>query len=100
METKFTLGPWNCTRSSAGGREIITSDVLPVDICVLSHRDKTPAEINANALLIAAAPDLYAALAELEESSDYDIFVPSGIADRIKAALAKARGEVIEELTK
>lgn len=52
--------------------------------------------------LTAAAPDLYAVVAELEESCEYwgEYDVPLGIADRIKATLAKARGEVIEELTK
>jgi len=48
----------------------------------------------ANARLIAASPDLYAVLKELQESaaywSEYD--VPLGIVDRINQAIAKAEG--------
>jgi len=49
----------------------------------------------ANARLIAAAPELYEVLAELEESSSYwsEYDVPLGIVDRIKDVLKKARGE-------
>jgi len=91
MKTKFTLGPWNCMRACAGGREIITSDVSPVDICVLSRRDKTPAEINANACLIAAAPDLYGAL---EECAYVLLTVGCDITAKLAFdALKKARGE-------
>ena len=67
---KHTLGPWNCNKASAGGREIIVSEVSPVDVAVLSHRDKTQAEINANARLIAAAPEMYEALKLLTELFD------------------------------
>lgn len=45
--------------------------------------------------LIDAAPELYAVLEELEESSSYwsEYYVPLGIVERIQAALRKARGE-------
>ena len=45
--------------------------------------------------LIAAAPDMYEALKELAECSQYwsDYDVPIGIHDRIVAALAKASGQ-------
>lgn len=50
---------------------------------------------NANARLIAAAPDLLAVALELAESvaywSEYD--VPIGIVERLRAAIAKATGE-------
>lgn len=50
---------------------------------------------DANARLIAAAPELLAVLQELEESSSYwsDYDVPVGIVDRIKAAIARATGK-------
>lgn len=52
-------------------------------------------ELEANARLIAAAPDLYAVLSELEESCEYwsEYDVPLGIVERIKSALKRARGE-------
>lgn len=59
---KHTLGPWNCNRASAGGRKIVVSEVSPVDVAVLSHHGKTQSEIDANARLIAAAPELLEAL--------------------------------------
>ena len=47
------------------------------------------------AALISASPDLYAVVAELEESAEYwsEYFVPIGIVDRMRAALKKARGQ-------
>ncbi len=95
-EPKFTKGPWNCNRASAGGREIVVSEVSPVDIAVLSRRDKTQSEIDANAHLIAAAPDLYAALDMLllqcgEWDSTHDI--DDKTYEEARVALAKARGE-------
>ena len=49
----------------------------------------------ANARMVLAAPDMLIVLEELDECaaywSEYD--VPLGLHDRIKAAIAKARGE-------
>jgi len=49
----------------------------------------------ANARLIAAAPDLLEVLQDLKESASYwgEYDVPIGIVDRINAAIAKATGE-------
>ena len=49
----------------------------------------------ADARLIAAAPDMYAVLRELAECSEYwsEYDVPLGIHDRIATALAKAGGQ-------
>lgn len=61
MDTKqvgHTPGPWNCNRASAGGHNIIVSEVAPVDVCVVSRANKDPSEIDANARLISAAPEL------------------------------------------
>ena len=50
---------------------------------------------NANARLIAAAPDLLAVAQELAASAGYwsEYDVPLGIVDRLRAAIAKATGE-------
>ena len=85
-QSAHTPGPWNCNRASAAGREIIVSEVSPVDVAVLSHRDKSQSEINANARLIAAAPDLLEALREIAA----DCSDPIRLA---RAAIAKATGE-------
>lgn len=105
METKLkaTPGPWHVVLSDNATPHIMhehgddCSDYNDRGslVCVM------PAEIMqcynslANARLIAAAPDLYAVLSELEECSEYwsEYEVPLGIAERIKSALQKARGE-------
>lgn len=105
METKLkaTPGPWHVVLSDNATPHIMhehgddCSDYSDRGslVCVM------PAEIMqcynslANARLIAAAPDLYAALYELNRYCEYwsKHGVPDGILERIKAALAKARGE-------
>jgi hypothetical protein len=53
----------------------------------------------ANAKLISAAPDLLAVAQELEESSAYwsEYSVPLGIVDRLRSAIAKAKGELTHD---
>lgn len=100
-KTKFTPGPWNvdpqyihdiqaggvevsrCTSYSNAGREAIYPYNAPCD-----------EQADANAHLIAAAPDLYEALQELVDSIEpiaYPYHV-SGL-DNAKRVLARARGE-------
>lgn len=67
---KHTPGPWNCQRASAAGRNIICAENSPLDICVLSNRDKTQVQIDANARLIAAAPELLTALKDMVAMMD------------------------------
>lgn len=107
-ETKFTPGPW-----VVGDRRLVKhlhgfhTIETPVHIggrwpgqqrgnCIVICYGHGPnGESLADAQLIAAAPELYAVLAELEESAEYwgEYDVPLGIVDRIKAALTKARGD-------
>ena len=72
MEEKaaHTPGPWNCNRSSASGYDIVCSENSPTDVCVISRRDKTTGEIDANARLIAASPTMYDYLVERAQSGD------------------------------
>lgn len=102
--SKHTPGPWNYSEMiqnvvgrSIGGCNLEESDFLIADIRGWGHLQYLPngAEIqDANGRLIAASPDLYAVLKELQESaaywSEYD--VPLGIVDRINQAIAKAEG--------
>ena len=67
-EVKHTPGPWNCLRRSSADRAIVCAETQPLDICVLSNRDKSIGQVNANALLIAAAPDLLKALKAMVEA--------------------------------
>lgn len=90
MTTKYTPGPWRTT----GTRIANESRVLIAAVCGASGDDNTEA---ANARLIAAAPDLLAALRELlakhdEGREDLSDLWPKQ-ASVARAAIARAVGE-------
>lgn len=98
--SKHTPGPWWLQADGVGWYVECTPErghsVAYVRAEVEEDDPDTPdAEKEANARLIAAAPDLLAVLQELEKSSRYwsEYDVPLGIVDRISAAIAKATGE-------
>lgn len=87
-ETKFTPGPWH-----------VLSTTGDVDACDRNiARTQQGGMVNfANANLIAAAPDLYAAVAKLMQCApsphDADLHFQDAL-ELGATALAKARGEV------
>lgn len=111
-DTKFTNGVWTTEKTESGVKVnyshgfLTSSDVIKIDESRqegeswLDMRNRTESarqaakeESNANMYLIAAAPEMYAQLAELRDSmaflkgDDYELVVQ---ADKV---LAKARGE-------
>jgi hypothetical protein len=92
-EPKFTKGPWQVQfRPGDLGPKVVARDGSPV-ASDLWFREKS-VEDDANAHLIAAAPDLYAAL-----DACLDLIHNAGeshtvLFDQVVSALAKARGEV------
>ena len=96
MSEKFTPGPWGYEYLEAF-HWIFWAD-NDGDPFVVGYLDDTgrPAEDEANAALIAAAPDMYEALEELQRvyvSGNFDTeFQPA--LNKARAALAKARGEI------
>src|SRR5690625_4088729 len=105
-ETKWTPGPWASTDHGVG--EIVVYDegtqscLASLDedgdsSCAWPKHYSTSPEARANANLIAAAPDLYAALEEARGT--IQALIDEGYTGhidqlgRIDAALAKARGE-------
>lgn len=106
LETKWTPGPWHVSLGETYKvKEADGSSLAMVMHVHLSGR-RSPAQVVANANLIAAAPDLYEALRKAEE------FIVNGIEfgfirmpdastpdsahatlPAIRVALAKARGE-------
>lgn len=87
-----TPGPWH-----VGDKFVLCAQGVRIaDASPWASADtrRSDEEIDANARLIAAAPDLYSVVEELEESSNYwsEYCVPIGIVDRLRDALAKARG--------
>ena len=124
MSTKFTPGPWDIHSSDdpylcayiignsgtpilseAGANQFFNGDEDPeleaygeIEIAMIDLTDEPDDERIANACLIAAAPDLYEALARLRQHcpmldhEDYDGLYQSAL-DRADFALNKARGE-------
>jgi hypothetical protein len=97
-ETKFTPGPWfhQGDDEDAGGLPVILIESVDSAICEVRANDEGASEedciigeqTNANAHLIAAAPDMYAAL---QVVSGLDIHHEA--LRMVDAALRKARGE-------
>jgi hypothetical protein len=101
-ETKWTKGPWKTAFGACYGTkgETLTEWFVrrpsdDVAICAEVRNPDTAEPSEANAALIAAAPDLYAALARLLATSA--LMEPreyTEAASAARAALARARGEV------
>jgi len=81
-------GPWEVAKQSYG-----VTGILSGSYWVVGNVD-VPIENQADAHLIAAAPDLLAVCQELEASASYwsEYDVPLGIVDRLRAAITKATG--------
>ena len=91
METKFTPGPW----SVAGRTGFVNQIEIAPAICTAYGAGE---EIEANARLIAAAPDLLVVAKDFHEVlSERGLFCECGESDcrttRLRAAIAKATGE-------
>ena len=98
MSEKFTKGPWKATYDSQLQALIqIYSTEAHLPVAVLPDRGTVEAmpEIEANANLIATAPDMYEALEQVWRILDSDMPLSrDNGADRIKRILCKARGEM------
>lgn len=94
METKFTPGPWRVSQTYPVGDYCIHAAGCPWQLAYIAANTNVDWPLEANAHLIAAAPDLYAAL---ERTLSYLTSYPgnSGINawEQARAALSKARGE-------
>jgi hypothetical protein len=105
-DKKWTPGPWVVTGVEYDDVRIETLHPMPEashaygDQTIVGSSEWTYLE-DANARLIAAAPDLYDALEAAEESivafaEDMGVYGYSGASDvlaQVRAAMAKARGE-------
>ena len=93
--SKHTPGPW-----FAVGAQVETENDSVPDICTCdpqvmrqSHLDWHPRTVEANARLIAAAPELLEALEMMLEMSEMGGFGKAAAEDVARAAIAKAKGE-------
>ena len=86
MTTKFTKGPW---QTFMAGASVGDSDGLGI---AALWRDGD--ELEANAALIACAPEMYEILDEISDGLlEAGGFGNCALAKRIESLLAKARGE-------
>lgn len=93
-ETKFTPGPWLFS-SYKSGNSVIVIDGKEFDVATVNYPNR-----DANAHLIAAAPELYEACEILFKITTgmmkqipHSGFEPGSPLGKCEAALAKARGE-------
>ena len=90
-ETKFTKGQWKVTYDSQLQALIEIYNEERIIVAVLPDRGTIEAmsEIEANANLIAAAPDMYEALSFVCKKCDHECYERCPV----RVALRKARGE-------
>ena len=84
--SKHTPGPWFTSQPNEGGGTLIK----PIPGQVIAQCDLMP-EMEANAHLVAAAPELLYALESIVEMNPE---LPMGMIEAADDAIAKARGEV------
>ena len=86
--SKHTPAPWNVT----GFERIVVNDSLGRTLALAPGSSNDLDEMKANAALIAAAPDMLAALQDILDLWD-DPNMPMGdLLARVRAAIAKAEG--------
>ncbi len=96
-ETKFTPGPWRVRAHTSQPNDRVVVDTFGGSVaCVYRDMGENEPPREANAHLIAAAPDLYAALEALHRATAIlpaSMDEPGSPQALARAALAKARGE-------
>jgi len=96
-KSESTPGPWEINNNIGRKGELgIVAEAAPCIVAVMGNAGAWPAEAKANAALIAAAPDLLAALQDVVEfmpnlADEYPMF--GAIIADCKTAIAKAAAE-------
>ena len=92
MKTRHTPGPWTVEDSSVTA--LVDSENSQTYIAPICEVDQEWAMADANAHLIAAAPDLLAALEDVAAELDArgKVFDGDETADRVRAVIAKVTG--------
>lgn len=102
-KAKHTPGPWEIREQEGNNSTFLDGEIQITTesdtlICALQDEtgeDWTAADMNANARLISAAPDLLAALERVLECHRLKISLDTNAAalEQARAAIAKAKGE-------
>ena len=105
-QPKWTPGPWASDYLDQNGQRVVSGQHIEICTCWHHSVGSIEKEMEANAHLIAAAPDLYEALAPLyavaidravdapewRDKDTVSVLISIGELRAIRAALAKARG--------
>jgi len=90
MEKQYTNGPWALNKYADGDMDITSNGV---DICYIANNETSKlGDVESNARLIAAAPELLAALEHLTNEAEKRGGVPRSEIDNARAAIVKATG--------
>ncbi len=94
-KTGHTPGPWVAVGSWVEHPNDAVADICICDPSLFEqgYLGRTDAEKNANACLVAAAPDMLAALDEALRAADLGYEPPFDLLNTMRAVVAKARGE-------
>lgn len=90
MTTQHTPGPWEAWLP---GRKFVIPTRNFNAVCELVDFARDPETVDANARLIAAAPELLAACEAVLSSPTYGDTPSEEAVEMVRAAIAKARGE-------
>ena len=97
MNEKWMPGPWEIWEYKDQYSDKIAVEIAKDGAIIAKLGVETDVECVANKHLIAAAPELWAALAAIVEHDEYviecGVMMPFVELERAKAALKKARGE-------
>ena len=93
MNAQHTRGPWRVDRLDHNGQSVVMNDNIEIATCWHHCVGSIEQEMHANARLIAAAPDMLAALRQVVDETAGGMVPPSTDAiDAARVAIAKAEG--------
>ena len=96
ITTKFTLGPWKATKSQNFAGTFVSYITPNKNECIAQTRSKTREVDEANAQLIASAPELFEALVALINEYGANNIISVPLPDcwiNALKAVSKAKGE-------
>ena len=92
-QPKWTPGPWDSDYLDQNGQRVVSGQHIEICTCWHHSVGSIEKEMEANAHLIAAAPDLYAALELIRNNEVVRAVCPSPLWGKMADAMIKARGE-------
>ena len=92
-QPKWTPGDWASDYLDQNGQRVVSGQHIEICTCWHHSVGSIEKEMEANAHLIAAAPDMYAALEAIRDNEVVRAICPSPLWGKMADAMIKARGE-------